>query len=201
MASPDQIEKAVTVLRNGGVVAFPTETYYGLAVDPFNEPALQRIFRLKKRSQQKPILLITHAIGQLYKLTDDIPDQYHVLMDRFWPGPLTLIFTACPSVFPLLTGGTGTVGVRISSHPVAAQLAEMFGGPITATSANISGEDAAVSGDEVLEYFSHAVDFVINGDSPGGLGSTVVKYDSAEKGLDFVRQGVIPFEKIISAVQ
>jgi L-threonylcarbamoyladenylate synthase len=199
MAGHDQIEKAVTVLRNGGVVAFPTETYYGLAVDPTIESALQRLFALKKRPRQKPILLITHAVEQLYRLTDGIPDQYQVLMDRFWPGPLTLIFNALPAVSSLLTAGTGTVGVRISSHPVADLLARQYGRPVTATSANISGREAAVSAAEVRDYFNDSVDFVLDGGRTlGGVGSTVVKYDDSTEKLLLLREGMITCAEINS---
>lgn len=195
----DRIEEAVTVLRHGGVVAFPTESYFGLAVDPANEAALERLFVLKKRPRKKPILLITHHIDQLATLTDTIPLPYASLIDSFWPGPLTLVFKARPSVLPQLTADTGTIAVRISSEPTAQRLAHMFGSPITATSANISGMEAAVSGTGVDDYFNDQVDLIIEGKSPGGLGSTLVTYDEHEKKLKLLREGIIPFAEIVSA--
>jgi len=146
---PPAIAAAAQVLRQGGVVAFPTETYYGLAADVGNEYALERIFLLKERQQGKPLLTLIAERAQLSSLTLVIPSPYERLMAAFWPGPLTLLFPARPELSAFLTGGTGTVGARISSHPVAREFVAAFGAPLTATSANRSGMPAACSAEEV----------------------------------------------------
>jgi tRNA threonylcarbamoyl adenosine modification protein (Sua5/YciO/YrdC/YwlC family) len=118
-SSTAQLARAVVELQRGGIVAFPTETFYGLAVDPFCRSALVALFELKKRAADKPILVLIDHIEQLSQLVKSIPQQYVPLMERHWPGPLTLIFPAKKSLPVELTGGTGTIGVRISSHPLA----------------------------------------------------------------------------------
>jgi len=133
-----ELEQAVALLKKGGLVAFPTESWYGLAADPFNERALDRLYAVKKRAADKPILVLVEDIGQLRQLTREIPSPYPALMETFWPGPLSLVFPASSRVPQRLTAGTGTVAVRCSSNPIAARLVARFGSPITATSANIS---------------------------------------------------------------
>ncbi|MDD5758112.1 MAG: L-threonylcarbamoyladenylate synthase [Desulfobulbaceae bacterium] len=191
------LQQALLVLKQGGVVAFPTETYYGLAVDPFNCQAVERLFRLKRRSAIKPILVLIDDQVRLSSLVAEIPPQFHPLMDRFWPGPLTLIFPAKAGISPSLTADTGTVGVRISSHPVAAHLCALAGGAITATSANLSGRMPAASEFEVLAQFGSRLDWLVKaGPTSGGAASTIVATDGS--GLGLVRAGVIQFSKIES---
>jgi len=194
------VERAVGVLRQGGIVAFPTETYYGLAVDPFNPDALRRLFAAKKRTTQKPILTVVNSREQLAPLILDTPALFQILMDRFWPGPLTLIFQGSKYLPSLLTGHTGTIGVRWSSNLVACRLAAIFGNAVTATSANLSGCKPAVTAAECSRYFGSGIDMVIDGGTtPGGLGSTLV---GIEKGnLQLLRNGVIPFVEIATACQ
>lgn len=190
-----ELAAGVEAIRRGGVVAFPTETYYGLAVDPFNQEALLKLFKLKKRDQAKPILTLIEDENQLALLTVGTPDLFRPLIRTFWPGPLTLIFPGHPQLLELLTGGTDTVGIRISSHPLATRLVKEVGRPITATSANVSGCSAAVSAQEVFEQLGKNIDVIIDGGlTPGGAGSTIVS--QAEGRLLLVRQGVIPFTEI-----
>lgn len=189
------IQQALLVIRQGGVVAFPTETYYGLAVDPFNAQALDRLFRLKKRPAAKPLLVLIDQPRQLPRLAADIPDLFLPLMDRYWPGPLTLIFPARPGLPLALTAGTGTVGVRISSHPLACCLCALAGGVITATSANLSGQAPAASEHEVLAQFGARLDGLLKaGPTQGGPASTIVAATPA--GLTLIRQGGIPFREV-----
>ncbi|MBI4791439.1 MAG: threonylcarbamoyl-AMP synthase [Deltaproteobacteria bacterium] len=191
---PGTLRDALDVIRRGGVVAIPTETYYGLAVDPFNRDAVARLFALKKRSAAKPLLTLIPGRQHLALLTAAIPPVYPPLMD-FWPGPLTLVFQARLTLSPLVTGGTGTVGARISSHPVAQLLVRALDQPVTATSANISGHAAAVTADEVRAAFGGSIDLVIDGGrTPGGMGSTLVGVRDGR--LLLIRAGVIDFEKI-----
>lgn len=113
----EDIDQAVEILRGGGLIAFPTETYYGLAVDPFSESALKRLFTIKNRPAIKPVLLLIPSRDHLARLTSNVPDEAEILMDRFWPGPLTVVLSARKELSEMLTGGTGTVGVRISPPP------------------------------------------------------------------------------------
>lgn len=191
----EALAKACVTLRAGGVVAFPTETYYGLAVDPFNQEALSRLFALKGRAGDKPVLLIVDNPSQLSTLVAEIPPPFPLLMERFWPGPLTLVFPGAPSLPGMLTGHRGTIGARVSSHPVARQLVRAFGRPLTATSANFSGQPAAVAAGGVLDQLGPEVDAVLDGgETPGGQGSTLLGYQEGKVCL--LRAGVIPFAEI-----
>jgi L-threonylcarbamoyladenylate synthase len=190
------LNRAVAVLRGGGVVAFPTETYYGLAVDPLNPLALNHLFSLKQRDVSKPILTLVDDRESLSSLVQDIPILYEPLMQEFWPGPLTLIFQARVHLPSLLTAGTATIGVRQSSHPFARQLLRAFERPLTATSANISGRAAAVDAYEVKSQFGTKIDMVFDGGrTPGIGGSTIIGL--AGDGLRLIREGVIPFADIL----
>lgn len=194
--SPAELARALAVIRAGGVVAFPTETYYGLAVDPFNREALSRLFALKRRPPDKPVLTLIETEAQLPLLARQVPEVYRPLMAAFWPGPLTLVFDAVPELPVILTGYSGTVGVRISSHPMARQLVAALGQPLTATSANYSGQPAAVTPDEVVAQLGLDVDLVLEGGATaGGPGSTIVGLGS--EGLVELRSGVIPFVAIL----
>ena len=194
------LNRAVAVLQEGGVVAFPTETYYGLAVDPLNPMALNFLFTLKQRDISKPILTLVDDRDSLLSLVQEIPTQYIQLMEKFWPGPLTLIFQAKIHLPTLLTAGTSTIGVRQSSHPFARQLLRAFGRPITATSANISGQDAAADAYEVKTQFGTQIDMVFDGGrTPGISGSTIVGIDGDE--VKLIREGVIPADDILRTLQ
>jgi L-threonylcarbamoyladenylate synthase len=194
------LEEAVTVIKQGGVVAFPTETYYGLAVDPFQEKALERIFIIKKRSFNKAILTLVDSRQTLFRLTAGIDPVYEPLMDYFWPGPVTLLFSGKEGLSPLLTGNTASIGSRISSHPTARKLCGMIGQPITATSANLSGERAAISAREVGRQLGSGVDLIINGGKTcGGQGSTIVAAHGTS--LKLIRRGKVPFKALLEVVR
>lgn len=194
------LNRAVAVLNNGGVVAFPTETYYGLAVDPLNPLALNHLFSLKQRDIAKPILTLVDDRESLSALVHEVPVVYLQLMDKFWPGPLTLIFQAKINLPNLLTAGTSTIGVRQSSHPFARQLLRAFGRPITATSANISGQDAAIDAHEVRAQFGARIDMIFDGGrAPGKLGSTIIGLDGTN--IKLIREGVIAFDEIMRTVR
>lgn len=198
-ADREGLAHAANLLRAGGVVAFPTETYYGLAVDPFNCRALDRLFAIKRRPRHHPILVLVAGCDQLPLLTGEIPAVYHRLIERFWPGPLTLVCPALPSLPPQLTGNTRTVGVRRSPNETAAALIAAFGGPVTATSANITGFPAAVSAREVSRIFENEIDLIVDGGvAPGGAGSTLVGLDQGE--LLCIREGRIAFAAVRASV-
>ncbi len=169
------LNRAVLCIREGGIVAFPTETYYGLAVDPDSLAAVAKLFKVKKREAEKPVLLLIESREQLQSIVETIPPEYVPLMDKYWPGPLTLVFPVKKNICRLLTGNTGTIGARISSHPVASELVRRLGKPITATSANISGQLPASMAAEVLTMFGNSVSCIVDGgQTPAGLCSTVL---------------------------
>ena len=186
----DRIDEAVAILKNGGVIAFPTETFYGLGADARNDEAIEKIFGIKGRDFKNPILVVIGDTGHLDNVAEDIPEEARKLMDRFWPGPLTIVFRAAPSVSPKLTAGTGKIGIRLTSHPIAMEISKRLGGPLTATSANFSGMPECSSAVEVLSQLEGNLDGVIDGgQTPGGKGSTIVDVTvSPEK---ILREGVI----------
>ena len=186
----DSLRTAAAILRSGGIVGFPTETYYGLAVDPFNPKALDRLFWAKKRPLNLPVLVLIQGREQLASLIPALPPLALLLIDRFWPGPLTLVCPALPELPGLLTGGTGTVGFRHSSSQAANRLVTAFGRPITATSANRSGFLPAVTAAETAQIFGDSIDLVLDGGTtPGGKGSTLV---AIRDGLPYcLREGQI----------
>jgi L-threonylcarbamoyladenylate synthase len=186
---------AANLIRNGGVVAFPTETYYGLAVDPFNAGALERLYLVKRRPHMLPILVLVAEMGQLPLLTPSIPATYRQLINCFWPGPLTLVFPALPSLPPQLTGNTETIAIRRSPDETANRLISAFGGPITATSANVTGFSPAISAVEVAHMFNEEIDLILDGGAtPGGGGSTLVGLDKGN--LSCIREGKIGFFEV-----
>jgi L-threonylcarbamoyladenylate synthase len=184
------IEQAAALLRAGGLVVFPTETFYGLAIDPLQERAIERLFAVKKRDRQKPILLLISRLEQLQEIVAKIPAAYRPLMNRFWPGALTLIFPARPTLPPLLTADSGTIAVRQTSHPLARRLIDAFGFAITGTSANFSGQEAVREISSLAAELAVACDLLLDGGAtPGGLSSTIV---GLRDGIPMVlRQGVI----------
>ncbi|MEA3546991.1 MAG: L-threonylcarbamoyladenylate synthase [Thermodesulfobacteriota bacterium] len=189
------ISQAAVIIKEGGVVAFPTETYYGLAVDPFNPEALQRLFQVKKRSFDKPILTLIENVGQLSQLARETPALYHPLIEEFWPGPLTLLFPALERLPSLLTACTGDVGARISSHPVARALVRACGFPVTATSANISGYPAVCCAADIRHQLSD-IDLLIPFDHLAtGRESTIMTCRNGRPLI--VRPGAIPTDLIL----
>ncbi len=179
-AAPAGIAQVSRVILQGGVAAFPTETFYGLGADAQNEEALQKVFWIKGREENKPLLLLIGAREWLSCWVRHIDPVAERLIEAFWPGPLTLVFEALPHLSNLLTGGTGTIGVRISPHPVARALVQAVGHPITATSANLSGQPSASLAVEVLNSLGNRVDAILDGgQTAGGLGSTVLDVSSS----------------------
>ncbi|MCI5166325.1 MAG: threonylcarbamoyl-AMP synthase [Candidatus Electrothrix sp. GM3_4] len=195
-SDPAALSEAARLLSQGGLVAFPTETYYGLGVDPFNAEALERLFAVKQRQPDKPVLVLVAEQGQVVQLAVEIPAVFPQLMASFWPGPLTLVFPGRSTLPALLTGGTGNIGIRQSPHPLASQLLHVFGGPITATSANRSGSLPATTAAEIQESLGSEIDLILDGGTtPGGAGSTLVGCDQEER-LCCLRAGVVPFAGI-----
>ena len=191
-----EIDKVVSALARGGLVAFPTETFYGLGGNPFDRGALERLFKIKKREPTKPILVLVADHEMLRTIVAEIPEQYQPLIKRFWPGPLTLIFKAHPDLPTLLTSDSGTIGVRISPHPLVKKIFKKWPYPLTATSANISGMLPAKNRAEVVAHFSDELDYILDGgETTAGRCSTIIGLEDGC--FKEIRKGEIPLEDII----
>ena len=193
--SQRELERGVQALRNGGVVAFPTDTLYGLGADVFNPAALRKVFDIKERPEGLALPVLIDSWEQFEMVVDDVTPVAKALTDRYWPGPLTLIVTKAVTVPDLLTAGASTVAVRMPDHPVPRSLARLFGGPITGTSANRSGDADLESLEELTAQLGDKVDYVVaSGPEPVGTASTIV--DITEDCPKLIRQGVVPFEDV-----
>jgi L-threonylcarbamoyladenylate synthase len=175
------IQTAVDVLRKGGLVAFPTETVYGLGADADQEAALKAIFRVKGRPQTHPLIIHLHSVEQLPDWAVSIPPSAMDLGRRFWPGPLTLILTKARRVSSVATGGQETVGLRVPDHPVALALLRGFGGGVAAPSANRFGRVSPTTAQHVTQDLGQDVDFILDG-GPCSIGveSTIVDFSSGD---------------------
>jgi len=190
-ATPERaaLRTAAAVLERGGVVAFPTETFYGLGAAALDRAALRRVFELKRRPETKPVLLLVDSIA-MAETVGEVSAQARTLMSRHWPGALTLVLRARPGVPQDVTAGTGTVGVRLSPHPVARGLVGALGAPVTAPSANPSGLEPPTTASAVLAYFGDAVDLVLDGGpTAGGEASTVL--DTTVEPPRVLRRGAV----------
>lgn len=187
-ASRKPLETIQSVLDSGGVIAFPTDTFYGLGADPFNPEAISKIFRIKLRPADKPLLVLIHSPDQVDRLTDQITPLAKLLMRLFWPGSLTLLFKAAPGLPRELTAGTGKVGIRLPAHLFTLQLLEGLDCPLTAPSANISGAREPVTAGEVVS--AGALDVIVDGGpAPGGKPSTIL--DATTNPPTLVREGAV----------
>lgn len=196
--TPDHqnISTAADCIRNGGIVAYPTETVYGLGVDPFDDRALQRLFALKERPPEHPVLLLIHSRSEIEQLATHIPSIASDLMDRFWPGPLTLILPARENLSSYVTSATGTVAIRQANQGTAADLLVATRGPITSTSANRGGQTPATTAQEAAEFVTGENDIVLDGYCvPDALPSTLV--DTTGEVPTILRPGAIPRSDIL----
>jgi L-threonylcarbamoyladenylate synthase len=168
------LARAATVLAAGGVIGFPTETFYGLGAAALDVGAVRRVFALKGRPASNPLLVIVDGVAMAERIAE-IPPRAWPLIAQHWPGPLTLVFRARHLVPAEIGAGTGTVGVRWSPHPIACGIASALRAPVTAPSANPSGAPPAVSAAAVLRDFGERIDLLVDGgQTPGGPPSTVV---------------------------
>jgi L-threonylcarbamoyladenylate synthase len=188
---------AETILK-GGVVALPTESFYGLSVDATNAQAVDKIFAIKQRGPEQPILILISSVGELAKYVTAVPPAAKQLAKRFWPGGLTMIFESAPILPSSLTGGTGKIGIRISSHPVARAIQTALPVPISGTSANISGAPPCTTADQVIECLGTEVDLVLDGGPTQGKDPSTVLDVTVDPPL-IVREGMIRAEEIMSA--
>lgn len=168
------LDAAAAVLEAGGTVAFPTESFYGLGADALDPEAVARVFRIKGRAESRPVLVLVDSVERALSLVAGAGTEVRALMARHWPGPLTLVLPAGPTVLPAITAGTGTVGVRVPGHPVTLALLRAAGRALTGTSANRSGEPPPSCAEEVARQLPGLVDVILDGGpTAGGAGSTV----------------------------
>lgn len=190
-----RIQFAADIIQKGGVIAYPTETVYGLGANIYNETAVNRIYTLKGRDQQKALIVIINSIEQLDKLASYISEQALCLIKYFWPGPLTMIFSARASVPEFVTGGGKTIAIRIPNSPICLELIKACEVPLTSTSANLAGGKNPTTAREVLKIFGTQLDLIIDGgSSQSNISSTVL--DVTQKEIHLVRQGAITIETL-----
>jgi L-threonylcarbamoyladenylate synthase len=188
-------DEARAVLKRNGVIAVPTETFFGLAVNPFLEEALARLFALKDRAPGKPVLVLVDGPERLHQVACEVPGLARRLMEKFWPGPLTIILPSLPDLPRLLTGGTGTIAVRQPRQALTCRLIAALGFPITGTSANRAGGRPGIRAEEVAREFGDHLDLVLEaGPCPGGLPSTIVDLTKSPPRL--VRAGAMPLAEL-----
>jgi L-threonylcarbamoyladenylate synthase len=190
-ANPDAaaLQRGAAALKKGGLVAYPTETFYGLGAAALDGGAVRRIFEVKRRPESKPLLVLVDSVEMVERLAV-ISEPARRLMAQHWPGALTLVLPAQPSVPVEVTAGTGTVGVRLSPHPIARGLARALGGPVTAPSANRSDDPPPTTADAVLRDLDGAIALVLDGGpTAGGLASTVL--DVTVDPPRVIRQGAV----------
>ncbi len=196
----ESIGSSPQVIRDGGVVAVPTETVYGLAANALDERAVERVFEAKGRPETKPVSIFVPDMASAERFCRDIPGSAYALAERFWPGPLTMILRRRDIVPDVITAGGDTVGIRCPDHPLTLELMAECGMPLTGTSANISGEPDARDFDKVMEYFDGAIECAIDGGAcPGGVPSTVV--DMTCEPPKILREGGLKREVLMSALK
>jgi len=191
----DAIDEAARWIRLGAVVAIPTDTLYGLAADPFSADAVARVFAAKGRAAERALPLVAADAAQITRHLGPLPELAVHLAGRFWPGPLTILMPAARVLARDVSGGTGKVGVRVPADPIARAVCAACGHPVTATSANVTGEPPPATPDDVERTLGERIEFLLDaGPTPGGAPSTIVDVTGGEPRL--VRAGVISWDEI-----
>jgi L-threonylcarbamoyladenylate synthase len=201
-ARPDHrlIDEAVDIVKSGGIVIFPTRTLYGMGADAFKPDAVNRIYAVKHRPAKNPLSVLVKSIHQVETLAAEIPETAIRLMEKFWPGRLTVVFSARPEVPSGLTAGTGKIGIRVPEHPVAVRLIESLDVPLTATSANLSGQSGADCVYSLPDQLIRQINLVLDaGKLKGGIGSTVV--DVTVHPPVILREGAVSARELFAALQ
>ncbi len=199
---PKALKRAAAVLSRGLMVGIPTDTLYGLAVNPRDPAAIAALFRTKRRELEQAVPLVAADVDQVERQAGRMSPLARRLASRFWPGPLALVIEASPELAPGVHGGTGKVAVRVPAHVVARELARTAGYPLTATSANRSGETPPSTADEVVAALSDVAELTLvldAGPTPGGSPSTIVDATGGEPIL--VRAGAVPWERVLESLE
>lgn len=199
---PDRIDSIVSCLRKGEVVALPTDTFYGLAVDPVNLRAVEQIYQIKTRQKHKPLSLLIASVSQAYQLARETDIMFDRLAERFWPGPLTIIVRAGSRLPLRSTAHTGNVALRVPDAAIPRAVVESFGLPITATSANLRGAPECVHAACVRDQIGDRIPLIIDGGPTGrSLPTTIVDLSLGPGRWEILREGAIPTHAVVMALQ
>jgi tRNA threonylcarbamoyl adenosine modification protein (Sua5/YciO/YrdC/YwlC family) len=199
---PDRIDYIVSCLRKGDVVALPTDTFYGLAVDPVNLRAVEQIYQIKMRQKHKPLSLLISSLAQAYMLARDSDSMLDRLADRFWPGPLTVIVRAGSKLPLRSTANTGNVAIRIPDAAIPRAVVERFGWPITATSANLQGAAECTHAAGVRDQLADRLPLIVDGGPTArSLPTTIVDLSLGPGRWEILREGAIPTHEIVMVLQ
>jgi tRNA threonylcarbamoyl adenosine modification protein (Sua5/YciO/YrdC/YwlC family) len=192
------IEYASGFIKRGRVVGIPTDTFYGLCADPFNLAAVERVFQIKGRPETRALPILVNSIEQAIALVRDVPDAFLILANKFWPGALTLVVEATHRLPLKVTGNSGRVALRWADSRIATALIEAVGGPVTGTSANLSGHPSCTSATETLQQLGDRIPLILDAGETGGvLASTIVRIDDDQWSI--VREGALPDSEIYDA--
>jgi L-threonylcarbamoyladenylate synthase len=199
---PEHIDTVVRCLNAGQLVALPTDTFYGLAVDPVNLRAVERIYELKSRARHKPLSLLIAEVAQAYELAREIDFAFDRLAEKFWPGPLTLIVKAGGKLPLRVTAHTGNVALRVPEAPICRAVVARLGLPITATSANLSGHPECTHAASVREQIGDRLDLIVDGGPTArAIPTTIVDLSGGGPSWMILREGAIPTHEIALALQ
>jgi L-threonylcarbamoyladenylate synthase len=197
-ADREALTEAARILSSGGVIAFPTDTVYGLACDLFNQAAVERVYQIKGRPAQLPLIAMFAEPGEWARVASALPASARYFIERCWPGPLTIIVPAREDIPAIVLGGGTTIGMRIPDHTIARELLRLAARPLATTSANLSGHPAACTAEEAAQQLGDAVDLILDaGHCPGGQASTVV--DCTVEPPKILREGPITEEMLFKA--
>ena len=203
--SPDSPESSVVdyaadFIRRGRVVGLPTDTFYALSADPFNLSSIEHVFRVKGRAENKALPILVNSIEQAVTLARDLPDSFLVLAHKFWPGALTLVVEATHRLPLKVTGNTGRVALRWPNSRIASALIEAVHGPITGTSANLSGFPSCTNASQIVKQLGERLPLILDsGDTGAILASTIVRVNGKE--WTIIREGAIPESEIHAAMR
>ena len=194
---PSLIRYAADQIRAGQVLGMPTDTFYGLAADPFNLRAVDRVYEIKSRSRHKPLSLLIEDVEQAEELAKPLPQEFRALAKKFWPGPLTIIVKAASRLPLKVTANTGNVALRVPNASIPLAVVKAAGIPITATSANLSGESECTSAEAVREQLGVRIPIIVDGGvSPREVASTIIDLTDEEARWKVIREGAIPSQDI-----
>ena len=198
-AEPEQklVSYVADQLKAGMVMGMPTDTFYGLAADPFNLRAVERIYEIKSRSRHKPLSLMIESVDQAEELAQDLPSTFYLLARRFWPGPLTIIVRAHARLPLKVTANSGNIAIRIPAAPIPLAVVKAAGLPITATSANLSGQAECTTAQALKEQMEERLPLIVDGGNSGReMHSTIVDLSSGDGQWKLIREGFIGREEI-----
>ena len=197
---PSVVDYAADFIRRGRVVGMPTDTFYALSADPFNLSSIEHVFRVKGRAENKALPILVNSIEQAVTLARDLPDSFLVLAHKFWPGALTLVVEATHRLPLKVTGNTGRVALRWPDSRIASALIEAVHGPITGTSANLSGFPSCTNASQIVKQLGERLPLILDsGDTGAIMASTIVRISGNEWSI--VREGAIPESEITAALQ